>query len=145
MKGKEKCKALKEIRSKIASENDIAFAVSECSHQGDCLGTCPKCEAELRYLERELALRKNLGKTVAVFGLSTGICTAFTACSPTKVLQTLKEIAGWGDVQEISGDILYDPEDSSLYDGIPNPSDAPSPLMEDIAGDIAIKESFYEE
>ena len=37
MKGKEKCKALKELRQKIAEENDIEFAVSECTHQGDCL------------------------------------------------------------------------------------------------------------
>ena len=56
MRGKEKCKALKEIRRQIAEKNDIEFVVSECKHQGDCKGTCPKCEAEVRYLERELAL-----------------------------------------------------------------------------------------
>lgn len=58
MRGKEKCKALKEIRKQIAEKNDIEFAVSECTHKGDCKGTCPKCEAELRYLERQLELKK---------------------------------------------------------------------------------------
>ena len=51
MNGKEKCRALKEIRRQIAEKNDIPYAVSQCTHQGNCKGTCPKCEAELRYLE----------------------------------------------------------------------------------------------
>ena len=102
MKGKEKCKALKEIRQKIAEQNDIAFAVSECTHQGDCRGTCPKCEAELRYLERQLEIRKNLGKAVVVAGISAGICAPLTACNPIEaigdviadVYYTINPIAG---------------------------------------------------
>ena len=53
-KGKQTCKILKEIRRQIAVENDIEFVTSECTYKGDCQGTCPKCEAEVRYLEREL-------------------------------------------------------------------------------------------
>ena len=56
MKGKEKCKALKEIRKQIAENNNIEYVVSECKHKGECKGTCPKCEAEVRYLEKELDL-----------------------------------------------------------------------------------------
>ena len=63
-KGKRTCKILKEIRAQIAAENDIAFVTSECKHQGDCAGTCPKCEAEVRYLEKELEKRIRLGKAV---------------------------------------------------------------------------------
>ena len=69
-KGKRTCKILKEIRAQIAAENDIAFVTSECKHQGDCAGTCPKCEAEVRYLEKELEKRIRLGKAVTVAGLS---------------------------------------------------------------------------
>lgn len=87
MKGKEKCRALKEIRRQIAEKNDIPYAVSQCSHQGDCKGTCPKCEAELRYLERELAVRKNLGKAVAIAGISMGACSTLTACAPIEAAQ----------------------------------------------------------
>lgn len=83
MRGKEKCRALKEIRRQIAEANDIALAVSECTYQGECRGTCPKCESELRFLERELAIRQGLGKAVAVIGLSAGVCASVTACSPT--------------------------------------------------------------
>ena len=59
--GKEKCKALKQIRKQIADNNDIKYAVEECKHKGNCKGTCPKCEAEVRYLERELEKRINTG------------------------------------------------------------------------------------
>ena len=46
-RGKQTCKILKEIRRQIAEANDIEFITSECQYQGDCLGTCPKCEAEV--------------------------------------------------------------------------------------------------
>lgn len=82
MKGKEKCKALKEIRRQIAEKNDIPFAVSQCTFQGECTGTCPKCESELRYLEKELARRKKLGKAIAVAGISVSVCSTLSACSP---------------------------------------------------------------
>ncbi len=70
MKGKERCKILKDIRQRIADENDIPYVTSECPHKGDCLGTCPKCEAELAYLEREVNRRRSLGKVVTVAGLA---------------------------------------------------------------------------
>lgn len=80
MNGKSKCKILKDIRKKIAEDNDIAYVTSECQYQGECSGTCPKCEAELRYLEEELAKRKNLGKTVAVAGIAAALVVGSTGC-----------------------------------------------------------------
>lgn len=64
---------LKEIRRQIAEANDIAYVVEECKYKGDCLGTCPKCEAEVRYLEEQLQQRQLLGKAVMVAGLSAGL------------------------------------------------------------------------
>ncbi len=72
-KGKQTCKILKEIRKQIAAENDIKLVIEECTYQGDCLGTCPKCEAEVRYLERELEKRQRMGKAAMVAGLSVGL------------------------------------------------------------------------
>ncbi|MDE6264509.1 MAG: carboxypeptidase-like regulatory domain-containing protein, partial [Paramuribaculum sp.] len=43
---------------------------SECRYKGDCLGTCPKCEAELRYLEQQLRARSLTGKAIALAGIS---------------------------------------------------------------------------
>ena len=82
MKGKNKCKILKEIRQKIADENDIPYVTRECTYQGECRGTCPKCEAELRYLEQELEKRRSLGKTVAVAAVAAGLSLSLSACRP---------------------------------------------------------------
>ena len=72
-RGKQTCKILKEIRRQIAEANGIEFATSECRYKGDCLGTCPKCEAEVRYLEQQLRSRSLAGKAVALAGISAGM------------------------------------------------------------------------
>lgn len=78
--GKEKCRILKQIRAEIARANDIEWVVSECKHKGNCKGTCPKCEQEVRQLEAALAKREALGKTVAVVGISASIALSVTGC-----------------------------------------------------------------
>lgn len=86
MNGKSKCKILKQIRKQIAAENDIAYVVSECKHQGDCLGTCPKCEAEVHYLEEELRKKQLLGKKVAVAGVAAAIMVGTAGCDLSDIL-----------------------------------------------------------
>ena len=75
-RGKRICKELKAVRRRIADENGIALDQPECTHTGDCSGTCPRCEAEVRYLERELSRRLSVGKAATVAGLtlSLGAC-----------------------------------------------------------------------
>ena len=74
-RGKSTCKVLKEVRRKIADANNIPLQERECTHTGDCAGTCPYCESEVRYLERELSKRKSLGKAVAVAGIALSAVT----------------------------------------------------------------------
>ena len=69
-RGKRTCEILKDVRRKIAQKNDIALVERECTHEGDCRGTCPYCESEVRYLERELSKRRALGKAVTVAGIA---------------------------------------------------------------------------
>ncbi len=83
MKGKDKCKILKEIRKQIAEENEIEWVTEECRHKGECKGTCPRCESEVRKLERELEMRRRIGKTVALVGLSALCVTGLAACGPS--------------------------------------------------------------
>ncbi len=78
-RGKKICDTLKEVRMQVAKANDIKYAPTECHHKGDCAGTCPKCEAEVRWLEQQLQLRRQLGKAVAVVGVSMGLA-ALTSC-----------------------------------------------------------------
>lgn len=75
-RGKDRCRILKEIRRQIAEANDISLVIDECRYQGECLGTCPRCEAEVDYLERELRRRSMAGHTVRLAGISAGVLIA---------------------------------------------------------------------
>ena len=81
---------LKTIRKQVADANDIQYEPRECGYQGECRGTCPACEAEVRYLERQLDLRRQLGKAVAIVGISTGL-SALTGCVIIENPATIKK------------------------------------------------------
>jgi len=77
--GKNRCEYLKEVRRRIATENAIPLEQRECTFKGECSGTCPFCEAELHYIEKELHKRRTLGKAVTVAGIALS-SLAFGAC-----------------------------------------------------------------
>ena len=87
-KGKSTCKLLKSIRQQIADANGISYQPKECHHKGDCTGTCPACEEEIRYLERELKARKGNGFGMKVAGITAGICA--TVMPMTAAAQAVK-------------------------------------------------------
>ena len=99
MNGKNKCKILKEIRRQIAEQNDIEYVTSECQHKGDCKGTCPKCEAEVRYLEKELEKRQRLGRTVAVVGIAAALAVSTVGCDDMPKEPIVEELQGDYDVK----------------------------------------------
>ena len=88
IKGKSTCKLLKSIRQQIADANGISYQPKECHHKGDCAGTCPACEEEIRYLERELKVRKGNGFGMKVAGIAAGICA--TVMPMTAAAQAVK-------------------------------------------------------
>lgn len=102
-RGKQICRILKDIRVKIAQENDIEFITSECTHKGDCAGTCPKCEAEVRYLESQLARRHVSGRQMRLAGISLGIAAIAPALASCEPLTT----AGDPLPPQIDGDIAH--------------------------------------
>ena len=92
--GKEICNALKDIRQQIADKNEIEYATTECRSEEECQGTCPKCEAEVKFLETELHKRKQLGKAVSIAGIATvslgmavASMTTFSSCTKGKPLE----------------------------------------------------------
>ncbi len=135
MRGKEKCRMLKQIRKRIADENDIPFVVEECEHKGECKGTCPKCEAELRELERELSIRHRLGKAVAVAGVAAGLMATTTACTIEDVTEVIEYFANRGSggeelmgilpqYRQLQGDIALPPDDGGRQtEGEARPAD----------------------
>ena len=87
-KGRSTCKLLKDIRQQIADANGISYQPKECHHRGDCAGTCPACEEEIRYLEHELKARKGNGFGMKVAGIAAGICA--TVMPMTAAAQAVK-------------------------------------------------------
>ena len=81
--GKHICETLKAIRSEIASANEIDYTPIKCDHKGDCDGTCPACEQETRWLERQLRVRQALGKAVTIAGVSMALSLGASAATPS--------------------------------------------------------------
>ena len=81
--GKHTCEVLKSIRKQIADSNGIAYTPSECTFSGECTGTCPNCERERQYLERQLSLKAKAGKMLKIIGVAAGL-TSMVACQEVK-------------------------------------------------------------
>lgn len=91
-RGRNICDTLKAIRKKIADANGIEYSPEECHFKGECRGTCPKCEQEVKDLEYELRLRQMAGTAIKVAGVAAGI-VAMTACSNSKIQRTVSDNA----------------------------------------------------
>ena len=136
MSGKKKCRILKEIRQRIADENDIPFGTHECRYQGKCRGTCPKCESELAYLEKQLAARAAAGKKIAVAALCAGMTFSMAGCSnliPEKEPEEVTDLSGMiAEPEPDNGD----PDQNDPYtDGSEN-GDTEDEIVE-LSGEVA--------
>ena len=105
-RGKQTCKILKEIRRQIAEANDIEFVTSECRYKGDCLGTCPKCEAEVRYLEQHLRKRQLAGKLVNLAGISAGAIAMFAPIAVQSQTPDTSLTKGYAATQAMADTII---------------------------------------
>jgi hypothetical protein len=166
MNGKNRCRILKDIRKKIAEENDIEYITTECKYQGDCPGTCPKCESEVRYLERELERKRGLGKRVAIAGIAVGVTATATGCTSDifsvfkddtlmgameaeysqnensiKNESGVSEISMQGDIVMVDGEMPAISEEETATAGILPPEDSLPEITNpypDIMGDYAV-------
>lgn len=132
-RGKEICRILREIRWQIAEANDIKFIASECSYSGDCLGTCPKCEAEVRYLEQQFGARSLSGKAVVLAGISAGMIL-MSGCDGTSYNQSSETLQGEpieiADTSDFEGEIDEERLLSKTRDTIFNPATEVSGIKE---------------
>ena len=151
MKGKDKCNLLKSIRCKIARENGIDYQPAECHFQGECKGTCPRCEAELQKLTLDLQKLKNTGKRVAVAGIATAMVAGTAAgCVPRPLKEP--ENPTTYETYQTTGSIAVT-EESTVIDGelpseeiegkIIEESD-PAPDEFELTGDVAFPEETNE-
>ena len=121
-RGKHICETLKGIRADIARANEIDYHPAECTHEGDCAGTCPACESEMRWLERHLRLRQHLGKAVTIAGLSLGAGALLSSCNLIG-----NHTAGKAEV---------------LEGAVSNPNNVDSTEIEPLAGDVVMPDSL---
>ena len=140
MTGKQKCMILKQIRAEIAQQNDINLVIEACNHKGECRGTCPRCESEVRYLEAELEKRRSLKKAIALAGISAGMTVALSGCAVMDALvdspigdtiyDLIKPAHTYNpDIDVLEGEVPYDGGlelmgDVAYYS---DPADAPAP------------------
>ena len=101
--GKNTCNQLKAIRKRIAEANEIEYNPHECTFEGECRGTCPACESEMRYIENELFKRKSLGKKIAMVGLAVGLSATQAMAQEPEALE--------GDVSPQDEEIITDEEE----------------------------------
>lgn len=84
-KGRIICDELKRVRLELAKANGIDYNPTVCNHQGECSGTCPKCEAELAELTRQIKEKKS-AKVIGVAPLkivamaATAAALSLSAC-----------------------------------------------------------------
>lgn len=140
MNGKNKCKILKQIRAQIAQDNEIPYITSECKFQGDCTGTCPKCEAELRYLEQELDKRQRAGKAVAVAGMALALTLGSAGCGVDQGVTS-------GEVAIVEPDYTNPPEETDTGEellvgeiALPESEETEPSETEELLGDVAYVE-----
>lgn len=51
---KEKCAYLKQLRKDLCQTHGLCVEFLQCTHTGDCIGTCPQCEYELQQINQAL-------------------------------------------------------------------------------------------
>lgn len=120
-RGKRICSELKAVRRRIADENGIELHQDECKHTGDCLGTCPKCEAEVRYLEQALTHRIATGRAATVAGLTLSLAACGGTAEPTLTVDTPLNVLPADTT--CGSDSLMNPETDVPCPDIPIPGD----------------------
>lgn len=160
-RGKRICNELRAVRRSIADENGIPLVQPECTHKGDCQGTCQRCEAEVRQLEQALTRRLAMGRAATVAGLSLSLAACGGSSQPSLTVDTPITPADgdtdtemtWIDSMSMYEVVDDEPPDIIVTLGIITPNDEedtefvtnPPDALKQPAGPIAVKEEKEEE
>ena len=90
---KEKCKKLKKIRKSMADKLGVDLHQKECTFEGKCSGTCPKCKQE------EELLNKAILQRTAAIGVAATMGVGLVGCNTPKEKGNplLEELKALGD------------------------------------------------
>ena len=156
-KGRTICKVLKDVRRKIATENGISYHPEECHHKGECVGTCPGCEKEIRYLEEQLKNKQHSGLGLKVAGIAAGVCVTVlpmaamvqteSKISPDFKAKTIKNDSiravdltnGHPDAVLLRGQVFDTKTKEPIIGAVVGSKDTKKGAVTDIEGDYAVK------
>lgn len=97
---KEKCRELKKIRAQIAEDLGIDLKQSECTYEGYCSGTCPKCKSEEMMLNLAIMKKQmesvDIKRKVATAGITTAAALSLSGCNLID-----SDISNWGFTEGI--------------------------------------------
>lgn len=104
-KHREKCNHLKEIRKNMAEALGVELNQTVCTFEGDCKGTCPKCQQEEKKLSKAL---------LAGTAVAAGAAMMLTGCAKDigALEGDVERVAPYEDeidegLEELEGDVAY--------------------------------------
>lgn len=108
-KHREKCDHLKQIRKNVADSLGVDLKQTVCTYEGECSGTCPKCQQEEKMLSKALLAGTAVAASAAI--MLTG-CTVgpYATEGVTNPDFEIEEYALEGDVAYTDEDIEEDAE-----------------------------------
>lgn len=140
--GRKICDVLKEIRKKVANEGNLELNQKECKYKGECSGTCPACEAELRKINQTF----NHKKLLAMAGCATMVLP-MTACTNGVKTDDIQ-----GDFEYTEEILVAEDETEKLPEDIISGKIVPKKKenkeleeLEPLQGDIAYEDSIIQE
>ena len=107
---KAKCKELKQMRKEMAEQLGVLLHQRECTYEGFCTGTCPKCKQEEKILNEAIKQQKKQGKNLVT---STRYAAAGIVLAATVTLSG----CGKEQTETLTGDVAY-PENDVLEDEV---------------------------
>ncbi len=140
---KERCKKLKEIRKKVADKIGVDLHQTECTFEGKCSGTCPKCQQEEQRLNQALLAKTALATGVVAMSVGLTGCNygqlagdvqmvdpGDSTCTTEMILEGETE----SDPIVLEGEETWNPDDTDENDGAQKDSEDEEPI--ELEGDV---------
>ena len=98
---KEKCRKLKQIRKRLADTLHIDLHQRECTYEGPCSGTCPKCKQEEQQLNQAILKKTALAAGVVTMTVGLTGCVMETEGTPMMIPPATTEEVLAGEVEYV--------------------------------------------
>ena len=142
IKGKELCNLLTIIRHDLSDRYGLNIPERECTHTGDCQGTCPLCDYDLEHIGIELN-SKNIDRPIVssrIKDLIDNSDNLIQFLNKDIVLTTPGIIVDPEDYKEPEGKFFPPDEDLNILEGDVTPPEDYPPLE----GQVAMPHDYHE-